>query len=789
MVDYHQEFSVKVLRSFIQCARSPGGRERGQALVEFALVLPILLLLAIGIIDFGRALFVLSEVSNATREAARYGTNTDVINKDTLLLDCASIRARARAMFTLAPTTLTPTVNIERPNPSDPTLFNHLNCATTKVQVGDRVRVEVNATVELLTLQMFGPLFGTSFPRSLPITFVASRSLLPVSGIASGPTITPGATVPLPPPPPTNFLVTFTSQQPCHGSWNMQASWTAPLGAGTKVVVDGYYIYQTLPVQAVLGPYRPYTTVSVSPFYDGGNGQNTFAVASFYVVSYNSTGRSVPSNVQTWQCAVPSPTPIVPLPSAPTNFTASSACSGNPPYAVNASWTAPSGTVTGYRVYRSPASPVQVGSNTANTSYTAVDTVAADTSTSYFVVAYNAGGDGPASNVSVVTCGPVAPAVGPANFVATSTCSGNEPYAVNASWSAVTGATGYRIYKDGVSAYVWQGTTLSAAAFTTINNFTTARYYVAAYNAVGEGPRSVPSDVTCGTLPAAPQNFTASSTCSGNAPHAVNASWDVVTGVSGYRIYRQGVTLPVWDGTSLSATFNDVDNVTPASYSVAAYYNVGGEGPRSASVQVSCVPPPAPASFTATCGIYTSTGRLVNFNWTSGGGTTNGFKITSSGYPDLTAGSAATSATSSYTIPYNSTAKTFSIMALDSLGLASAQVTAPVLSCGALSIRWVTNYPERANGTNKPTYYRVIVSDTLTGAVFPSATVTISGTNYSQVYTTTYSTSTGSGQYCHTWPNSQDPNSSIAVASSGSYITKTSVVTAAPHGFTPATCP
>jgi Flp pilus assembly protein TadG len=45
--------------------------ERGQSLVETALVLPILLLILMGIFDFGRAVFAYNAVSNAAREAAR----------------------------------------------------------------------------------------------------------------------------------------------------------------------------------------------------------------------------------------------------------------------------------------------------------------------------------------------------------------------------------------------------------------------------------------------------------------------------------------------------------------------------------------------------------------------------------------------------------------------------------------------------------------------------------------------------------------------------------------------
>jgi Flp pilus assembly protein TadG len=43
----------------------------GQALVEFALVLPLLLILLVGTIDFGRAVFAYNSVSNAARSAAR----------------------------------------------------------------------------------------------------------------------------------------------------------------------------------------------------------------------------------------------------------------------------------------------------------------------------------------------------------------------------------------------------------------------------------------------------------------------------------------------------------------------------------------------------------------------------------------------------------------------------------------------------------------------------------------------------------------------------------------------
>jgi hypothetical protein len=48
-------------------------RTSGQALVEFALVLPIFLLLLFGLIDVGRYVYVSNAFNQAAREAARYG--------------------------------------------------------------------------------------------------------------------------------------------------------------------------------------------------------------------------------------------------------------------------------------------------------------------------------------------------------------------------------------------------------------------------------------------------------------------------------------------------------------------------------------------------------------------------------------------------------------------------------------------------------------------------------------------------------------------------------------------
>ena len=52
------------------------GKKPAQAMVEFAIALPVLLLLLYGILEAGRLLFLYSTVVTASRQAVRYGSAT-----------------------------------------------------------------------------------------------------------------------------------------------------------------------------------------------------------------------------------------------------------------------------------------------------------------------------------------------------------------------------------------------------------------------------------------------------------------------------------------------------------------------------------------------------------------------------------------------------------------------------------------------------------------------------------------------------------------------------------------
>lgn len=126
-------------------------KAKGQSLVEFALVLPILLLVIFGLFDLGYAVFIKNMISNAAREGARTGiiiTKTD-----------ADIRARVRAAA--------PGLNLPDPQiPIDPHPNNR--------QFNQPITVTVTYTYVPLT-----PIIGR-ITGSVPIS---STSVMIVEGV------------------------------------------------------------------------------------------------------------------------------------------------------------------------------------------------------------------------------------------------------------------------------------------------------------------------------------------------------------------------------------------------------------------------------------------------------------------------------------------------------------------------------------------------------------------------------------------------------------------------------
>jgi len=93
---------------------------RGQGLVEFALVFPLFMLLLMGMVDLGRAVFAYNTITNSAREAARLA----IVNQTE-----ADITKRAGDMST----SLAVTTNIDwaRPDGSACGAYKEIGCIVT----------------------------------------------------------------------------------------------------------------------------------------------------------------------------------------------------------------------------------------------------------------------------------------------------------------------------------------------------------------------------------------------------------------------------------------------------------------------------------------------------------------------------------------------------------------------------------------------------------------------------------------------------------------------------------
>ena len=156
-------------------------KNKAQAMVEFAIALPVLLLIVYGLIETGRYLFVSISVNNAARQAVRYGSTSGIgPNGVERYRDCDGIRAAAENSDILNAFDAYNAAYFVIEYDNGPGTTSYAGCtgstATVSPVTGDRVTVTVNAEFHAL-LPRFLPFLSRTL-ASNPLVAVSSRTLL-----------------------------------------------------------------------------------------------------------------------------------------------------------------------------------------------------------------------------------------------------------------------------------------------------------------------------------------------------------------------------------------------------------------------------------------------------------------------------------------------------------------------------------------------------------------------------------------------------------------------------------
>jgi hypothetical protein len=230
----------------LPAGRVPGARSRGQAMVEFALVLPILALLLVMAVDFGRVFFGWVGLQNAVRIGANFGathpdadwTNPADPDREAYV---EQIEADAAA------------INCDLPDPLDVPTFPE------GTDVGDISVVSLTCDFHLLSV-FLAPVFGgTSVTLSAESTFPIRYG--PFTGISGG-------GEPPPPPPPTcrivpdlDDLTVANARDAWTGAGFNEGTFYPVFGQDTEIVVPNSQL--TNPASNPGDCEEPATTVTV----------------------------------------------------------------------------------------------------------------------------------------------------------------------------------------------------------------------------------------------------------------------------------------------------------------------------------------------------------------------------------------------------------------------------------------------------------------------------------------------------------------------------------------------
>jgi Flp pilus assembly protein TadG len=138
----------------IRRRRFLGAPAHGQSLVEFALTLPIFLLLLFGVIDGGRAIFAYNQMSQVTRAVARVASTTCFETTPACDRTSGSIATSIARQAAGYQSPVTWTVQCV-----DPATGSVRTSDSNACKIGDLVRVSITESFTLLTpiASSFGP--------------------------------------------------------------------------------------------------------------------------------------------------------------------------------------------------------------------------------------------------------------------------------------------------------------------------------------------------------------------------------------------------------------------------------------------------------------------------------------------------------------------------------------------------------------------------------------------------------------------------------------------------------
>ena len=145
----------------------------GQGMVEFALVMPVFLLLVLGIVEFGRLMTAYSSVSTASRDAARYAVSVgDTPSGIPHYQDCLGIREAAEKVAVFADPFIVITYDTDGPGGAAPVEY----CQPGKTV--DPVEVPLGAQISVTVTDVYEPLIPIVELPTIPIASETARTVL-----------------------------------------------------------------------------------------------------------------------------------------------------------------------------------------------------------------------------------------------------------------------------------------------------------------------------------------------------------------------------------------------------------------------------------------------------------------------------------------------------------------------------------------------------------------------------------------------------------------------------------